>query len=321
MYYEETKLKLEDAARQQAKADAREQSERRKAIDEAVEYNSIWDKLISAKTEGTTISDFRRKLTDAYVVEGLTVFVDNCVSPVLIREEYNQRLVRQLVSNFVKEEGSIRLLDKFKRTSYLLSEMAYIIENQVESILEKADPKNQESFKVEQQDKEKFYENLGKIDSDKATHAISSRVQLQVNDFINDNMQQKAQLAESLAKTEQKVAAKQNEINTKMAENKAKQEEAAKIEEAYIAMGQRRAIDIVSSRTKNVFEHMVINLSKAAFVNEAAREVFVEDSKINMDKIVEHCEVLCTFVTALDSIKLINVDENYITNMLNDMKK
>ena len=61
---------------------------------------------------------------------------------------------------------------------------------------------------------------------------------------------------------------------------------------------------------------MIHNMSKAALVNESANRVFVEDSKLNMDKIVEHCEVLYTFLTTLDSCKLINVDEQYIENML-----
>ena len=66
---------------------------------------------------------------------------------------------------------------------------------------------------------------------------------------------------------------------------------------------------------------MIHNMSKAALVNESANRVFVEDSKLNMDKIVEHCEVLYTFLTTLDSCKLINVDEQYIENMLKDMCK
>ena len=56
-------------------------------------------------------------------------------------------------------------------------------------------------------------------------------------------------------------------------------------------------------------------------VNESANKVFVSDSKLDMDKVVEHCETVCTFITTLDSLNIINVDEVYIENMLNQMKK
>jgi hypothetical protein len=55
-------------------------------------------------------------------------------------------------------------------------------------------------------------------------------------------------------------------------------------------------------------------------LNESAGQVFIKDSRLDMNKIVEHCEVLCTFITTLDSTKLINLDESYIDQMLRDMK-
>lgn len=320
MYYEQTIAKLQDMEARESQQAIKEQMERQKAISEAVDYNDIWNRLASRKDAGMTLGEFRKNLNDAFVVEGLTVFIDNCVDNTIIREEANQQLVRQLVSNFVKEEGSMKLLDKFQRTSNLLSEMAYIINQTVESILEKADPKNSETFKIENKDKDEFYGKLAKVDAESAITTIKNRVQEQQADFINDNVREKAALAESLAKTEAKVKEKTDDIKGKMTKAEDKAEEAQKVEEAYIAAGKRRATDIRSSRTKNILEHMVLNLSRASFVNEAAKEAFVEDSKLNMDKIVEHCEVLCTFVTALDSIKLINLDENYIRTMLNDMK-
>jgi hypothetical protein len=66
---------------------------------------------------------------------------------------------------------------------------------------------------------------------------------------------------------------------------------------------------------------MVYNLAKTAMLNESAGQVFIKDSRLDMDKIVEHCEVLCTFITTLDSTKLINADETYVRNMLEDIKK
>lgn len=319
MNYEEIMLMRESANAKQSRDSIIKNNEHLKAVSESSDYQSTWDRITSLHDDNNYI-DFKKKVTDAYVVEGLTILVDNCVSPVLIREEYNQKLVRQLVSSFVNEEGSINLLNKFKRTSYLMSEMAYIIESQIQAVLEKSDKDNSETFKIDKKDKDKFYEKLSKVDVNDSIDRITNRVREQTTDFVNANMKEKAQLSESLSKTQKKVEDNKAKLSEKANSNKAK-EQAEKLEEAYISMGKRKAVDIRESRTKNVFEHMVYNLAKTAIVNENANKVFVKDSRLDMDKIVEHCEVLCTFVTALDSLKIINVDESYIENMLADMKK
>ena len=318
--YEDIKLTLEYNAAKEAKTVYRERKDRLVAVSEAADKAAIWDKLSSRNRNDFSYIDFKKKVTDAYVVEGLTVLVDNCLSPILIREDYHQKLVRQLVTNFVNEEGSAKLLNKFKSTSYVMSEMAYIIETTIQSILEKAKQDESKSFKLDKEDKEKFYTKLENIDVDDAVTKITDRVRTQQQEFVNNNMEEKAALSAALTKTQNKVEDNKAKLAEKANSEKAK-ESAVKVEESYIAMGKRRATDIRNSRTKNIFECMVYNLSKAAMINESAGQTFIDNSRLNMDKIVEHCETLCTFITALDSLKIINVDEAYIEKMLVDMKK
>ena len=318
--YEDIKLTLEYNAAKEAKNVYRERKDRLVAVSEAADKAAIWDKLSSRNRNDFSYIDFKKKVTDAYVVEGLTVLVDNCLSPILIREDYHQKLVRQLVTNFVNEEGSAKLLNKFKSTSYVMSEMAYIIETTIQSILEKAKQDESKSFKLDKEDKEKFYTKLENIDVDDAVTKITDRVRTQQQEFVNNNMEEKAALSAALTKTQNKVEDNKAKLAEKANSEKAK-ESAVKVEESYIAMGKRRATDIRNSRTKNIFECMVYNLSKAAMINESAGQAFIDNSRLNMDKIVEHCETLCTFITALDSLKIINVDEAYIEKMLADMKK
>lgn len=318
--YEDIKLTLEYNAAKEAKNAYRERKDRLVAVSEAADKAAIWDKLSSRNRNDFSYIDFKKKVTDAYVVEGLTVLVDNCLSPILIREDYHQKLVRQLVTNFVNEEGSTKLLNKFKSTSYAMSEMAYIIETTIQSILEKAKQDESKSFKLDKEDKEKFYAKLEKVDVDDAVTKITDRVRTQQQEFVNNNMEEKAALSAALTKTQNKVEDNKAKLAEKANSEKAK-ESAVKVEESYIAMGKRRATDIRNSRTKNIFECMVYNLSKAAMINESAGQAFIDNSRLNMDKIVEHCETLCTFITALDSLKIINVDESYIEKMLADMKK
>ena len=177
--YEDIKLTLEYNAAKEAKNAYRERKDRLVAVSEAADKAVIWDKLSSRNRNDFSYIDFKKKVTDAYVVEGLTVLVDNCLSPILIREDYHQKLVRQLVTNFVNEEGSAKLLNKFKSTSYVMSEMAYIIETTIQSILEKAKQDESKSFKLDKEDKEKFYTKLEKVDVDDAVTKITDRVRTQ----------------------------------------------------------------------------------------------------------------------------------------------
>ena len=315
--YEDTKLILEHAKSKQAKADFKYKKDRLTAVSEAADKQAIWDKLYSRNDDTSDFLKFKQDVTDAYVTEALVILVDNCLTNHLVTEEYHQKLVRQLVTNFVTEEGSLNLLRKFKSTSNLMSEMAYVIETTVQGIVENT--KDKEAFRPEKADKEQFYKKLEKVDVDEAIDKITSRVREQEQTFMNNNMEEKAALASALSKTEKKVSENKEKLAEKMNSQKA-QETAAKLEEAYIAEGKRKMADIRSSRSKNVFECMVYNLSKLAMVNESANAVFVENSKLNMDKIVEHVETMITFLTCMDSLKIIDVNEAYIENMLNDMK-
>lgn len=318
--YEDTKLILEHAKAKRAKEDYLYNKERLASVAEAADRNAIWNRLSSLNDDAVDFLSFKQKVTDAYVVEALTVLVDNCLSPELIREEYHQKLVRQLVTNFVNEEGSSRLLRKMKSTSYLMSEMAYIVESTVQSVVEAAKKDKSDSLKLDKEDKEKFYAKLEKVDADEAVTKITDRVRTQQQEFVNSNMEEKVELSNALNKTKEKVANVKDKLAEKM-NSKKEQETAEKIEEGYIYEGKRKIADIRSSKTKNIFECMVYNLSKSAMINESANNVFVENAKINMDRIVEHCETLCTFITTLDSVKLIDVNESYIEQMLKDMKK
>ena len=166
MDYEEIMLMRENRAKKNSQAAIREHVERRNTISEETDRNAIWNKIASLGFDDYDYIDFKKKVTDAFLVEGLTILVDNCVDPILIKEEYNQKLVRQLVSAFVNEKGSMNLLNKMKKTSYLMSEMAYVTECTIQSVLEKADKNNTETFKIEQKDKDEFYNKLSKVDVD-----------------------------------------------------------------------------------------------------------------------------------------------------------
>lgn len=320
MGYEEIMLAIKANREDETKAKLARHRAINEQVSDITERQSIYDKLYSAE-KGVEIvkSDiFKESVKESYLVEALTILVDNCLEPYIIKEEYNQKLARQLVSNFVKQEGADHLLNKMKRTSYIMSEIAYTCESAIIATLENS--KDNDQLKLTKQPKNEFYDKLQHVDVDETVKEITNRVKESTSDFIEQNIEDKQKISEVLQKTNEKVDKEKEKIaNIPDASDKTK-ENSQKIQESYISKGQRELIDIRENRSKNIFECMVYNLSKTALVNEAAKNVFVKDSRLDMDKLVEHCEVMYTFLTTMDSCKLINVNEEYIMNMLNDLK-
>jgi len=319
MDYQEIKSMLAHNEALATREAIREQTERQQIIAEQTERDATWNKINETATRCHHFADFKQELVKSFITEALVVFIDNCLSQDLIVNESNLQMIRQLTTNFVNETGT-SLLGKMRRTSNLMSELAYNVDKAVEFVLENVDKNNDATFKIPQESKSKFYEGLEKVDADVAIGKISERVRTQTTDFMNANLKEKAELSSVMDKTKNKVNEAKKRLSEKaQTEENIKQAEAQ--QEAYIQNGKRRMTEIESSRSKNILEQMIYTLSKSALTNESAKAVFVEDSKLNMDLIVERCEVLCTFITALDSTKLINLDEDYIIDMLEGLKK
>lgn len=267
--------------------------------------NDYYTRLYSEDTKYNDYEDFSKSVNEAFVTEALTCLVNSCLSEVTLKDEYNSRLSRQLVSNFVKEEGAHKLLTKFKGTSYLMSELAYICNKHTKAVLEKADPNDKDSLKINKKQKDDFYKDLDKASADKVVDSIRSRVMGSTQEFIDSNTKDKMKIKDILTNTKEKIENSKNE----------------KIQEGYSNLGKEKVSDIRSKKIQNVFEAMVYSMAKTSLKNEDAKKVFVENSALNMDKLIEHCEVMYTFLTTLDTCKIIDVNESYIEEMLKDLKK
>jgi hypothetical protein len=187
-----------------------------------------------------------------------------------------------------------------------MSELAYIIQTNLDSICEKADPKNQESLKIKEQDKKKFFKDLDKANTDGVVAAIRTKVKSATQEFIDSNNKAKEQIKGILSATKKKI-----EKNDGKDEN---------LKEAYADLGKRKITDIRNSRTRSVFEEMVRATSTSAMKGNKATSIFVEDSQLNMDKVVEHCEVMYSFLETLNTCKLEKIDAAYITDMISDLE-
>lgn len=311
MTYEELKIILEDNQAREKNIELQNIRKQKEYELYKNSYESYYDNKYSNINESDEYNKFKDKVSKAFITEALTGLLEECIGGT-VQSDYTKNLSRQLVSNFVNEEGSRNLLNKMKRTSYLMSELAYVCENTINAVLEKANKKDNDTLKITSYEKDNFYKDLSKVNADKAINTIKDRVMDSTREFVDTNTKDKMKIQDALEKTKEKV--------DKVKEKSRTSDEAKdSIQEQYINDCNRRITDIKSSKTKNVFECMVYSLSRTSLTNDEAKSVFVENATINMDKILEHCEVMYTFLTMLDSCKLINVDEAYIENVLKDL--
>lgn len=212
---------------------------------------------------------------------------------------------RNLVNNFIEEQGVDTLLSRFRTESFLLSEYARIVNKYTSIIVEKCDKENADSFIVDQEDKDSFFDELDMEDADEVATAIKIRVSDSVDQFIDSNIKQKEELKEILTKSKEKIEASKSE----------------EVKESYNILAKKRMTDIREKKVTNIFESMVFSLAEAAMKNEELKSIYTVNGKLDMDSIVENCTIMYSFLETINSAKMVKVDESYIKNVLKELKK
>ena len=212
---------------------------------------------------------------------------------------------RNLVNNYIEEQGVDRILSSFKGKTFMLSEFARIIESTTKSILEKVDKNDTDTFTIEQEEKDKFFDELNFDDVEEVSSAIKKRVSDAVDEFMYSNIKQKEELKEILTASKEKIDSSKNE----------------EVKESYNILAKKAITNLKAKRKVNIFESMVVSLAEASLKNENLKELYAKDNKLDMDSIVENVTIMYTFLETLNSAQIHNVNESYISDVLKELKK
>ena len=212
---------------------------------------------------------------------------------------------RNLVNNFIEEQGVDNLLSRFRTESFLLSEYARIVNKYTNIITEKCNKENTDTFVVDQEDKDKFFDELDMEDADEVATAIKIRVSDSVDQFVDSNIKQKEELKEILTQSKERIEASKNE----------------EVKESFNILAKKRMTEVREKRRTNIFEAMVFSLAEASMNNEDLKAIYTKDGKLDMDSIVENCTIMYSFLETINSAKMINVNEAYIKSILAELKK
>ena len=212
----------------------------------------------------------------------------------------NERVKRVMIDRFLEENGVGNLLLQFKHKTLLLSEYSRLVEKYTNLVLESVDKDNEESYTIDSTLKDNFFEELDLTDTDEVIDSIKVRVSDAVADFINSNIIAKSNIEET-------IRTAQSNIDT------AKTEE---LKESYELAAKRKITNQRINKPTNVFEKFVTEMTKSVMKNDNLKEMYMENNKINMEKIVESCKIMYTFLETVNTAQILNVNEDYIRETL-----
>lgn len=249
-------------------------------------------------------TSFSESLSAVLLGEALYHIMEHSVSEELLNKEGSKTIMRVMVSDFVTEDAPLIL--RRMGHSAILSDIHEAVTSTKKKILESIDKNDPASYTIAPDVKDEFFDKLDDMETDSITDAIRERVSGEVNDFIDANRQDHEQILSILQMTKDKL------------EEKEKAPDAVK--ESYTNMS-RRAIAKVRTRKKSVFESMVSAMCEGVMKHDELKEEFMEGSQLDVGKIVDRIQLMYTFLETVNSLKLYPIDESYITDLIESLRK
>jgi hypothetical protein len=223
-----------------------------------------------------------------------------------------EAVCRNMVNEFINENGCEDLLRHFRTASEMLSEMSLLVNRYHTIITEKADKDNEDSFKIDPETKDNFFEELDCVNADEVVYTVRNRVMDSMNEFIDKNTMDKMEITEVLKNTKEKIDMMKDTDSPSAASEE--------VQESYTLNAKKKITNIRNNRPKGIFESMVTSLLKKTYTNEDYKQIYMEGTQVDMDKVVENCEIIYTFLEMLNTSKMVKVDEIYVESVLAEMK-
>ena len=256
---------------------------------------------------------------------------ESMVHPTNKRDEV---VMKNLCTKFVQEQGVDSLIRRFKYQNTLVAEMAHVVENAYEHVLEANDPTSTEDdtksvkkqiedykrggindenlrkplpgqpqgkpidLKLDQESIDVFYKGLADLDTAEASQLIKDKVSDAMSEFIDQNIQNRTDYQEIIDNAKQHMADITTESMTEDIMNEAK----------------RQINNIRHFRHKNVFQYVVEAVSKATFKDESLRSHYIHESTVDMDGIVHSAELIYTMLEMVNTTEM--VDESYVKDYI-----
>jgi hypothetical protein len=245
------------------------------------------------------------------ITEALGKIYKNSIYHITDREA---SLCDALLGSYIESTGVDTILRnmKFSKSGILVS----IYEAEQDAFDKITDGANAEDINSQTIDPKAIDDFWDEIDKNNDIEDITNTIRLRVSnaeeDFVNKNQADKEDIKTILKDTAERV---QNAKSTN------DNDYSDAVEESEMRIAKDKIYKIQHEGYHNIFDRMVRNISESVIKNEEIKKEFtLENGRLDMNKIVESARCMYTLLEMVSTLKIENVDSQYIEDALKSIK-
>ena len=278
-------------------------------------YYTDSDRHIDSVKSTNKRMNFLQNIKESFITECIMkLYTDSISAPMTSKDKI---IARNLVTRFVKENGAGDLIIRFSNSgNRLLSEFGRLSQKYYDIVIESNNKEDAETigqvkeYDLNQNTVDDFYKEISEIDTVDASNMIKERVADAVQEFLDTNSAMEMDYKNIIDQAKEKIA------GIKDTGDEAQQE--ALIEE-YSNIAKSKINELKRTRQKNIFNVMVESLMHKIFTDDSYKEVFMRESKIDMDAVVENTQLMYTMLEMINTTNMVNVNESFIDRYLKSL--
>lgn len=302
----------------------------------------VYDTYYTKKDKAIVDKDILNNFSEQVRTDLLTKCLYDGMLKKVLKEQYANKhekaLAKNLVKNFIKEHGTINLINSFKNKSIYLNEWYEDIVAYHDAIMEQATAvavsvgiPEKNIFEIEDKTIKDFIIDTKDTIPHDITKIITNRVEDAVSDFVDSNKKQKEELRKVYEKAKQKLDTIDDMDNTINFNDPLMQDfngdPNAELDPKYNV--QQEAVRMIRSKqrsfreqAKNVFSIMTDNTLEVIHRNQIIKEAYTTglNNRIDFQKLVNDTKVMYSFMECVNTLGIVDLDENEIASILNKMK-
>ena len=230
-------------------------------------------------------------------------------------EKNDIALAESLVDRFIEEQGGAKtMLIRMEGKTYLQDTLAKIVREAEEEAVENTDDDAKDVAMVPDETKEEMLDKMEKEeDVDNVVELIAQRISDAEEEFIKKNAEDKAKIETII-----------NDINDRIKAVKADptmdEETKEEIEQEQTILMKRKTGDVYDNRRHSVFEHMMHEISGNIIKDNELKTIYTtEENRLDVPKIINSVKCMYGFLEFVNTLQLVEVNEAYIKNVLENM--
>lgn len=260
----------------------------------------IYNEMALGKKRNANLREFAKSAKVAFLGECLNKIYTGALSRIMTEGELPVD-PKQVIASYIQEKGVDKILGDIQYQSIMLSEFYQMVNKYADMVMEDCKEHDDCSeFKIPEEIRDKFYDELDMEDTDDVVFQISDRVNDAIDEFVNTNTLNKLNIKDILTTAAEKMESTKSDVQKESAERVA-----------------RRAIhDVKNTGRIGILCAMVEATARKIMETQSLRESYMEGTKLDMTRIVNTCKMSYTLMEMTNYIKMEEMNEESILEFI-----